>query len=150
MARYTLVTYPNIATLVHRLYCERPGQVITRECGLSSTRGNPGARSRRNNWKSSRKTIRPIRLGKKTELLQSGRLTISRTRWRVSAVHARQAARSSSVDVAVRSLLPKKTRNLHESSKNSWQLEHPAEQCMKALGYTYVLSGTGGVARHSA
>ena len=54
----------------------------------------------------------------------------------VSAVHARQATRSSAVDVAVRSLLTKKTRNLQESSKSSWHLEHPAEQCMKALGYT--------------
>ena len=135
MARCTLVTYPNIATLVHRLYCERPGQVITRECGLSSTRGNAGARSRRTNWKSPHKTIRPICLGKKTELLQSGQLTSSRTRRRVSAVHAGQAARSSAVDVAVRSLLLKKTRNLHESSKNSWQLEHPVEhgRCRSTL-----------------
>ena len=74
--------------------------------------------------------------GRENESLQSGRSRSSRTSRRGSVVHAGQAARQSAVDVAVRGLLPKKTHILQESSKNSWHLDHPAEQCMQALGYT--------------
>ena len=51
-------------------------------------------------------------------------------------VHALPAARASAIVVAVRSLLPKRTRNLRENSKNSWHADHPAGQCTKALGDT--------------
>ena len=57
IAGCTAVTYPNITSLVYRLYCERAGQVVNRECGISSTRGNAAARSRHSNRKSPSETF---------------------------------------------------------------------------------------------
>ena len=74
------------------------------------------------------------RLGEKTGSLQSSRPRSSRTGQRVAAVHAGPAARLSTVVVAVHSLLPNKTRSLQENLKNSWPMDHPSEQCTKALG----------------
>ena len=119
MARSPTVAYPNIATLVHGLYCECAGQIVPRNCGgISSTRGNTAARSRNTTGN------RPVKLldrtllegiyssGEGTGSLQPGQLKSFRTGRRVPAFFAGPAAKACVVVVAVFILLRKKTRSL--------------------------------------